>query len=81
LTNRNFFSTLNQEGLTFNFFVRLHFQIKSYFKHLATNAFAERVNLKIQEIKRVAKGYRNINNFILMIYFHLGGLDLKTHYK
>ena len=55
--------------------------IKSYFKHLATNAFAERVNLKIQEIKRVAKGYRNINNFILMIYFHLGGLDLKTHYK
>lgn len=50
--------------------------IKSFFKRLATNAYAERVNLKIQEIKRVAKGYRNIDNFILMIYFHLGGLDL-----
>jgi transposase len=55
--------------------------IKSYFKRLATNAFAERVNLKIQEIKRTAKGFRNTNNYILMIYFHLGGLDLKTHYK
>lgn len=51
--------------------------VKAYFKHLATNAYAERINLKIQEIKRVAKGYANINNYILMIYFHLGGLDLK----
>ena len=55
--------------------------IKAYFKQVASNAFAERVNLKIQEIKRTAKGYRNIRNFITMIYFHLGGLDLKTHYK
>ncbi|MFT4567893.1 MAG: hypothetical protein ACI9FN_002861 [Saprospiraceae bacterium] len=47
--------------------------IKTYFKRIATNAFAERVNLKIQEIKRIAKGYRNIHNFIIMIYFHLGG--------
>lgn len=55
--------------------------VKTYFRHLATNALAERMNLKIQEIKRIAKGYRNINNFILMIYFHLGGLKLNTHYK
>ena len=55
--------------------------VKAYFKKVASNAFAERVNLKIQDIKRSAKGYRNIQNFILMIYFHLGGLDLKTHYK
>lgn len=55
--------------------------VESYFKEIATNAYAERVNLKIQEIKRTAKGYRNIQNFVLMIYFHLGGLDLKTHYK
>ena len=54
--------------------------IKAYFKKVASNAFAERVNLKIQEIKRTAKGYRNIQNFITMIYFHLGGLNLKTHY-
>lgn len=53
--------------------------IKTYFKKVADNAYAERVNLKIQEIKRIAKGYRNIQNFILMIYFHLGGLDFKIH--
>ena len=50
--------------------------IKTYFKRLATNAYAERVNLKIQEIKRIAKGYRNMYNFKQIIYFHLGGLDL-----
>lgn len=50
--------------------------VSTYFKRLATNAFAERINLKIQEIKRIAKGYRNLNNFKTMIYFHLGKLDL-----
>ena len=49
--------------------------IKGYFNRLATNAYAERINLKIQEIKRLAKGYRNIHNFMIMIYFHLGGLN------
>lgn len=53
--------------------------VKAYFKRLATNAYAERINLKIQEIKRIAKGYRNIHNFTIMIYFHLGGLDFETH--
>ncbi len=51
--------------------------VKAYFKKLAANAYAERVNLKIQEIKRLAKGYRNPHNFVIMIYFHLGGLNLK----
>lgn len=51
--------------------------IKTYFKKHITNAYAERVNLKIQEIKRIAKGYRNLTNYKMMIYFHLGGLDLK----
>jgi transposase len=50
--------------------------IKTYFTNLKTNAYAERVNLKIQEIKRIARGYSKTNNFIIMIYFHLGGLDL-----
>ncbi|MDX1909330.1 MAG: transposase [Bacteroidia bacterium] len=54
--------------------------IETYFKKTVSNAYAERVNLKIQDIKRTAKGYRNINNFIAMIYFHLGGLDLEFHY-
>lgn len=51
--------------------------VKCYFQKLATNAYAERVNLKIQEIKRIAKGFANNNNFITMIYFHLGGLKFK----
>jgi len=65
-----------------NFVNMLHnhwYGIKTYFKKVADNAFAERVNLKIQEIKRIAKGYRNINNFILMIYFHVGVLKFETH--
>lgn len=53
--------------------------IKTYFKRLANNAFAEGVNLQIQEIKRIARGYRNKQNFILMIYFKLGGLNLGIH--
>ncbi len=51
--------------------------VKMYFYKLKTNAIAERINLKIQEIKRVAKGFRNLDNFRIMIYFHLGGLHLK----
>lgn len=62
-----------------NMLHRHWYGIKTYFKKVADNAYAERVNLKIQEIKRAAKGYRNIQNFILMIYFHLGGLDFKIH--
>jgi transposase len=50
--------------------------IKNYFRTHRTNAFAERVNLKIQEIKRIARGFANIENFKAMIFFHLGGLEL-----
>jgi transposase len=53
--------------------------VETYFTRLSSNAFAERVNLKVQEIKRLAKGYRNSYNFSIMIYFHLGGLNLLTH--
>lgn len=53
--------------------------VKTYFMRPKTNAYAERVNLKIQEIKRVAKGYSNPMNYITMIYFHLGGLNIPTH--
>jgi len=60
-----------------NLLHRHWYGIKTYFKKLVTNAYAERVNLKIQEIKRLARGYANTNNFITMIYFHLGGLNLK----
>jgi len=39
-----------------------------------TNAILESINNKIQMAKRRARGYRNINNFINMIYFLCGKL-------
>jgi transposase len=36
-----------------------------------TNGILEGINNKIQLAKRRARGYRNINNFINMIYFFL----------
>ena len=62
--------------------VKKHWRgIITYFIEQATNAFAEQVNIKIQEIKCVAKGYRNLNNFYTMIYFHLGKLELNLPTK
>lgn len=43
----------------------------------ATNAGAESINARIQQIKRMANGFRNDTRFQRAIYFHLGGLDLK----
>jgi transposase len=50
-----------------------------YFEKRSSNGFAERVNLKIQEIKRTAKGFRNQDNFITTIYLHLGKLNFQFH--
>ena len=44
-----------------------------------TNARAESVNAKIQWIKRMAHGYRNMQRFMKAILFHLGQLDLRPH--
>ncbi len=44
-----------------------------------TNAMAERLNGKIQELKTVGKGYRTITNFRSAILFFYGGLDLYSH--
>jgi len=44
--------------------------------HRATNAGAESINAKIQQVKRMACGYRNRDRFRTAIYFHLGGLEL-----
>lgn len=55
--------------------------IVTYFDKRLSNAFAEQVNLQIQQIKRIARGYRNIDNFYTMIYFKLGGLDLNLPYR
>jgi transposase len=48
----------------------------TYCSHAITNAVAEGLNSKIMSIKRRAGGYRNPNNFKIVIYFYCGGLRL-----
>ncbi len=42
----------------------------------ATNGNAKGNNSRIQKVKKMACGFRNINSFKNAIYFHLGGLNL-----
>jgi transposase len=58
--------------------VKSHFAgIMRYFTSRLTSGAMEGINSRIQEIKRRARGYRNINNFIAMIYLETAGLDLE----
>ena len=41
-----------------------------------TNGILEGINCKIQLAKRRVRGYRSINNFIIMIYFLCGKLKI-----
>ena len=60
--------------------------VKMFTKHISgvvnalimtqSNAMAERLNGKIQELKTVGRGYRTFNNFRSAILFFNGGLDL-----
>ena len=50
--------------------------ILAYCKHRVTNGVTEALNSSIITIKRLAGGYRNIENFKTAIYFHCSGLDL-----
>jgi transposase len=57
--------------------VNAHFDgIMHYFYSRLTSGAMEGINSRIQEIKRRARGFRNIRNFIAMIYLEAGGLDL-----
>lgn len=57
--------------------VRSHFAgILRYFSSRLTSGAMEGINSRIQEIKRRARGFRNINNFITMIYLEAANLDL-----
>lgn len=44
--------------------------------HGDSNAYAERMNGSIQELKTIAKGFRNVANFRTAILFHYGKLSL-----
>jgi transposase len=50
--------------------------ILQFFKSKLTAGLTEGINSRIQEIKRRAKGFRNIHNFISMIYLEAANLDL-----
>lgn len=51
--------------------------ILAWYDHRVSNGFAEGINSLIQTTKRVARGFRNIDNFIAMIYLRNGNLDIR----
>jgi transposase len=57
--------------------VKAHFAgIMRYFTSRLTSGAMEGINSRIQEVKRRARGFRNVNNFIAMIYLEAAGLEL-----
>ena len=51
----------------------------TWIKHHVTNGLVEGFNSKIQQIKSVARGFRDFENYRIAILFHLGGLDMIPH--
>ena len=47
----------------------------NYIHHRISNGVIEGINSKIQLAKKRARGYRNVENFINMIYFISGKLE------
>ena len=58
--------------------IKTHFDgIMRYFTSRLTSGAMEGINSRIQEIKRRARGFRNIDNFISIIYLEAAGLKLE----
>ncbi|MBI4849122.1 MAG: transposase [Nitrospirae bacterium] len=53
--------------------------ILTYLKHRITNAVAEGLNSKIQQVNSAARGFRNFENFRIAILFFCGKLDMYSH--
>lgn len=51
--------------------------IIAYFRHVITNACAESMNTRFQEIKSAARGFRNFENYGIAILFYCGKLEMK----
>lgn len=49
--------------------------ILNYFENGGSNGFLEAINGIIQSLKRTARGYRNTDNFVTMIYLRCGKLQ------
>ena len=59
--------------------IRRHFaEIVAYFEHPYTNAVLEGADSVIQNVKRRARGFRDMDYFATMIYLTCGRLDLKA---
>jgi transposase len=59
--------------------VKKHYAgILRFFESRLTSGMMEGINSRVQEIKRRAKGFRNIPNFISMIYLEAGRLSLPS---
>ncbi len=81
---RNFFTKWYEEviqsGLTPLIKVAKMFQkylssIVSFLTYRITNAVAEGINSKIQQIKSAARGFRSFHNYRIAILFHCGGIN------
>ena len=58
--------------------IRNHWEgILNYFECRFTNALMEGVNSVVQSLKRSARGYKNTDNFITMIYLRCGKLNFE----
>ena len=56
-----------------------HFkEILNHFLYRKTNAILEGMNSIIQNIKRRARGFKNLECFKLMICLNCGGLNIRT---
>ena len=53
--------------------------ILNWIEHKISNGLTEGINSRIQQIKSVARGFRNFKNYRVAILFHLGGLDMLPH--
>ena len=59
--------------------IRRHFaEIVAYFEHPYTNAVLEGADSVIRNVKRRARGFRDMDYFATMIYLACGRLDLKA---
>ncbi len=54
--------------------------ILRFFESRLTNGMMEGINSRIQEIKRRGRGFRNISNFISMIYLEAAGLPMSSYH-
>jgi transposase len=51
-------------------------KLLNYFRVRLTNAMSESINGRLERMKRIANGYRNVDNFRIAALFRYGGLSL-----